>query len=149
MAQLLVLHGPNLNLLGTREPEVYGRTTLARIDADLQARAASAGHALVTLQSNDEGELVDRIQAAGADGTGFILINPAAFTHTSVALRDALAAVGVPFVEIHLSNPHAREPFRHTSYFSDLAVGVISGFGADSYRLALDAVLARLARQAQ
>jgi 3-dehydroquinate dehydratase-2 len=145
MAQLLVLHGPNLNLLGTREPDVYGRTTLARIDADLRARAEAAGHALESLQSNAESALVDRVQAARDDGTRFILINPAAFTHTSVALRDALAAVAVPFIEIHLSNPHAREPFRRTSYFSDLAVGVISGFGADSYRLALDAVIARLA----
>ena len=145
MAKLLVLHGPNLNLLGAREPEVYGRDTLARIDADLQARAQAAGHALAQLQSNDEAALVDRIQAARNDGTAFILINPAAFTHTSVALRDALAAVAIPFIEVHLSNPHAREPFRRTSYFSDLAVGVVSGFGADSYRYALDAAIARLA----
>ncbi|HZV23860.1 MAG TPA: type II 3-dehydroquinate dehydratase [Luteimonas sp.] len=145
MAKLLVLHGPNLNLLGTREPEVYGRDTLARIDADLQARAQAAGHALAQLQSNDEAALVDRIQAARDDGTAFILINPAAFTHTSVALRDALAAVAIPFIEVHLSNPHAREPFRRTSYFSDLAVGVVSGFGADSYRYALDAAIARIA----
>ena len=144
MAKLLVLHGPNLNLLGTREPEVYGRDTLARIDADLQARAQAAGHALAQLQSNDEAALVDRIQAARNDGTAFILINPAAFTHTSVALRDALAAVAIPFIEVHLSNPHAREPFRRTSYFSDLAVGVVSGFGADSYRYALDAAIARI-----
>ena len=147
MAKLLVLHGPNLNLLGAREPEVYGRDTLARIDADLQARAQAAGHALAQLQSNDEAALVDRIQAARDDGTAFILINPAAFTHTSVALRDALAAVAIPFIEVHLSNPHAREPFRRTSYFSDLAVGVVSGFGADSYRYALDAAIARLASQ--
>jgi 3-dehydroquinate dehydratase-2 len=145
MAKLLVLHGPNLNLLGTREPEVYGRDTLVRIDADLQARAQAAGHALAQLQSNDEAALVDRIQAARNDGTAFILINPAAFTHTSVALRDALAAVAIPFIEVHLSNPHAREPFRRTSYFSDLAVGVVSGFGADSYRYALDAAIARIA----
>jgi 3-dehydroquinate dehydratase-2 len=144
MAKLLVLHGPNLNLLGSREPEVYGRTTLAEIDGDLAARAAAAGHALESLQSNAEAELVGRVQAAGRDGTAFILVNPAAFTHTSVALRDALAAVGIPFIEIHLSNPHAREPFRHTSYFSDLAVGVVAGFGADSYRYALEAALARL-----
>ena len=144
MAKLLVLHGPNLNLLGTREPEVYGRTTLAQIDADLAQRAQAAGHQLESLQSNAEHVLVDRIQAARTDGTAFILINPAAFTHTSVALRDALAAVGVPFIEVHLSNPHAREPFRHTSFFSDLAVGVIAGFGADSYRYALEAALARL-----
>jgi 3-dehydroquinate dehydratase II len=144
MAKLLVLHGPNLNLLGTREPEVYGRTTLAQIDADLHSRAATAGHALESLQSNAEHALVDRVQAARSDGTAFILINPAAFTHTSVAIRDALAAVAIPFIEVHLSNPHTREPFRHTSYFSDLAVGVVAGFGADSYRYALEAALARL-----
>jgi 3-dehydroquinate dehydratase-2 len=144
MAKLLVLHGPNLNLLGMREPDVYGRTTLAQIDADLQARAERAGHALASLQSNDEAVLVDRVQAARNDGTDFILINPAAFTHTSVALRDALAAVAIGFIEIHLSNPHAREPFRRTSYFSDLALGIVSGFGADSYRYALDAALVRL-----
>ena len=145
MAKLLALHGPNLNLLGTREPEVYGHTTLADIDADLRQRAQAAGHALDSLQSNAEHELVDRIQAARNDGTAFILINPAAFTHTSVAIRDALAAVAIPFIEVHLSNPHRREPFRHTSYFSDLAVGVVCGFGADSYRYALDAALNRLA----
>lgn len=145
MPKLLVLHGPNLNLLGTREPGVYGRTTLAEIDDGLQASAQAAGHELDSLQSNAEHELVERVQAAGRDGTAFILINPAAFTHTSVALRDALAAVAVPFVEVHLSNPHAREPFRRSSYFSDLAVGVVAGFGADSYRYALDAALARLA----
>jgi len=144
MAKLLLLHGPNLNLLGSREPEVYGRTTLAAIDDDLAARAAAAGHALQSLQSNAEDELVERVQAAGRDGTAFILINPAAFTHTSVALRDALAAVAIPFIEIHLSNPHAREPFRRTSYFSDLAVGVVAGFGADSYRYALDAAMQRV-----
>jgi 3-dehydroquinate dehydratase II len=144
MAKLLVLHGPNLNLLGTREPEVYGRTTLADIDAGLAAQAAAAGHALASFQSNAEHALVDRIQAAREDGTAFILINPAAFTHTSVALRDALAAVAIPYIEIHLSNPHAREPFRQHSYFSDKAVGVVCGFGADSYRYALDAALSRL-----
>ena len=144
MARLLVLHGPNLNLLGTREPEVYGRATLADIDADLAARAQAAGHRLESLQSNAEHVLVDRIQAAAGDGTRFILFNPAAFTHTSVALRDALAAVAIPFIEVHLSNPHAREPFRQQSYFSDKAVGVVCGFGADSYRYALDAALARL-----
>ena len=144
MARLLVLHGPNLNLLGTREPAVYGHTTLADIDAALAATAAAAGHQLESLQSNAEHTLVDRIQAARADGTAFILINPAAFTHTSVAIRDALAAVAIPFIEIHLSNPHSREPFRAHSYFSDKAVGVICGFGADSYRYALDAALARL-----
>ena len=148
MAKLLVLHGPNLNLLGTREPEVYGRTTLAEIDAALVARAQSAGHILETLQTNSELALIERVQAAREEGTDFILINPAAFTHTSVAIRDALAAVAIPFVEVHLSNPHAREPFRHTSFFSDLAIGTIAGFGADSYRYALDAALAVLSRQA-
>ena len=146
MAKLLVLHGPNLNLLGTREPEVYGRTTLARIDAGLAASAQAAGHQLDSVQANAEHTLVERIQAARDDGTDFILFNPAAFTHTSVALRDALAAVAVPFIEVHLTNPHAREPFRHTSYFSDLAVGVVAGFGADSYRLALDAAVQQLDR---
>ncbi len=144
MANLLVLHGPNLNLLGMREPEIYGHCTLAEIDADLHCRAEAAGHALTSLQSNAEAVLVDRVQSARDDGTDLILINPAAFTHTSVALRDALAAVAIPFIEVHLSNPHAREPFRHTSYFSDLAVGIVSGFGADSYRYALEAALARL-----
>ncbi len=145
MAKLLVLHGPNLNLLGTREPGVYGHTTLAEIDQALLAQAQAAGHAVESLQSNAEHILVDRVQAAREDGTAFILINPAAFTHTSVALRDALAAVDVPFIEIHLSNPHAREPFRQHSYFSDKAAGVICGFGADSYRYAMDAALTRLA----
>lgn len=149
MAQILLLHGPNLNLLGQREPEVYGRTTLAEIDAALIKSAAAVGHQLEALQSNAEHVLVDRIQAARDDGTAFILINPAAFTHTSVALRDALAAVAIPFIEIHLSNPHAREPFRHHSYLSDLAIGVICGFGAESYRLALSAALGRLASSAR
>ena len=144
MARLLLLHGPNLNLLGTREPEVYGRATLADIDGDLRRRTEAAGHALESLQSNAQHQLVERVQAARSDGTAFILINPAAFTHTSVALRDALAAVAIPYIEIHLSNPHAREPFRQHSYFSDKAVGVVCGFGADSYRYALDAALARL-----
>ncbi|MEO5566451.1 MAG: type II 3-dehydroquinate dehydratase [Luteimonas sp.] len=144
MAKLLLLHGPNLNLLGSREPGVYGHATLAEIDGDLGARARAAGHQIESLQSNSEAILVDRVQAAGRDGTAFILLNPAAFTHTSVALRDALAAIAIPFIEIHLSNPQAREPFRHTSYFSDLAVGTIAGFGADSYRYALEDALARL-----
>ena len=143
MAKLLVLHGPNLNLLGTREPAVYGHTTLAQIDAALAEQAT--GHEVQSLQSNAEHVLVDRVQAARTDGTAFILINPAAFTHTSVALRDALAAVDIPFIEIHLSNPHTREPFRAHSYFSDKAVGVVCGFGADSYRYAMDAALRRLA----
>ena len=148
MAKILVLHGPNLNLLGEREPEVYGRTTLAQIDADLAAIAQASGHELATLQSNAESELIERVQHARTDGTAMILINPAAFTHTSVALRDAFAAVAIPFIEVHLSNVHAREAFRRHSYFSDLAVGVIAGFGSDSYRFALEAALARLARPA-
>ncbi len=145
MAKLLVLHGPNLNLLGTREPEIYGRATLASIDARLAARALAAGHALECLQSNAEHVLIERVHRAREDGTALILLNPAAFTHTSVALRDALAAVAIPFIEVHLSNVHAREAFRRHSYFSDLAIGVIAGFGADSYELALDAALRRLA----
>lgn len=145
VAQILVLHGPNLNLLGSREPEVYGRNTLAAIDAMLVGQATTAGHVLQSLQSNAEHELVERVQAAKDDGTAFILINPAAFTHTSVALRDALAAVAIPFIEVHLSNPHSREPFRRQSYFSDLAAGVVAGFDADSYRYALDAAIKRLA----
>lgn len=144
MAKLLVLHGPNLNLLGTREPGIYGHATLADIDDDLKARALQAGHKLESFQSNAEHVLVERIQATRDDNTAFILINPAAFTHTSVALRDALAAVALPFIEIHLSNPHTREPFRQHSYFSDKAAGVICGFGADSYRYAMDAALQRL-----
>lgn len=143
--RVLVLHGPNLNLLGSREPAVYGATTLAEIDAALVRRASEAGVQLESFQSNHEGALVDRVQAARADGTSFILFNPAAFTHTSVALRDALAAVAIPFVEVHLSNVHRREPFRHHSYFSDLAEGVIVGLGATGYRLALDFALERLA----
>ncbi len=145
MAKILVLHGPNLNLLGEREPGIYGSTTLAQIDADLAQAAHAAGHQLDTLQTNAEHVLVERIQAARRDGTAFIVINPAAFTHTSVAVRDALAAVGLPVIEVHLSNPHAREPFRQHSYVSSLAVGVVSGFGADSYRYALDAAIRRLA----
>ncbi|HET7931833.1 MAG TPA: type II 3-dehydroquinate dehydratase [Rhodanobacteraceae bacterium] len=145
MAQILVLHGPNLNLLGMREPDVYGRAKLADIDHALTTQAEAAGHTLTCFQSNAEHELIERVQAAKRNGTTFILINPAAFTHTSVALRDALAAVAVPFIEVHLSNPHAREPFRHQSYFSDLAVGVVAGFGADSYRYALDAAIRQLA----
>lgn len=141
---LLLLNGPNLNLLGSREPDLYGRTTLADIEADLTARANAAGYALDCFQSNAEHALIERIHAARGDGTSFILINPGAFTHTSIALRDALAGVAIPFIELHLSNVHAREPFRHHSYLSDIAVGVICGFGADSYRLALSAALSRL-----
>jgi len=144
MATLLALNGPNLNLLGTREPTVYGHSTLDDINAMLHERAAAAGHTLNTLQSNAEHVLIERIHAARSDDTAFILINPGAFTHTSIALRDALLAVAIPFIELHLSNPHAREPFRRHSYLSDIAVGVICGFGADSYALALDAALARL-----
>ncbi len=139
--RILVLHGPNLNLLGTREPEHYGRATLADIDRALLQRAQAAGARLESFQSNAEADLVERVQRAPRDGVDFILINPAAFTHTSVALRDALAAVGIPFVEVHLSNVFAREPFRHHSYFSDLAVGVISGLGPAGYELALDFAL--------
>jgi 3-dehydroquinate dehydratase-2 len=136
--QLLLLNGPNLNLLGTREPGIYGATTLAEIESRLQTRAQAAGISLAAFQSNSEADLVERVQQAGRDGTDFILINPAAFTHTSVALRDALAAVAIPFVEIHLSNVFARESFRRESYFSDIAVGVISGLGPAGYELALD-----------
>ena len=135
--RLLVLHGPNLNLLGLREPAVYGSTTLAQIDADLKSIAAEAGFALESFQSNHEGALIERVHAARDDGTAFIIINPAAFTHTSVALRDALAGVALPFIEVHLSNVHRREPFRHHSYFSDLALGVICGLGPQGYRAAL------------
>ncbi len=148
MPHLLVLHGPNLNLLGSREPQIYGHTTLAQIDAQLKADAEAAGARLETLQSNAEHVLVERVQAARSDGTDFILINPAAFTHTSVALRDALAAVAIPFIEIHLSNPHAREPFRQHSYFSDLAHALICGFGAEGYRHALAAALRHLQSRA-
>ncbi len=137
MAQILLLHGANLNLLGTREPALYGATTLADINAQLAEKAIYAGHALNYLQSNHEGVLVDRVQAAANDGTSFIIINPAAFTHTSVALRDAILAVNMPFIEVHLSNVHARETFRHHSYFSDVAIGVICGLGAQGYDFAL------------
>jgi 3-dehydroquinate dehydratase-2 len=138
---ILVLHGPNLNLLGTREPQVYGHTTLAQIDAELEQIAANVGTRLQSLQSNHEGVLIDRIHAARADGTEFIVINPGGLTHTSVALRDALAAVALPFIEVHLSNIHRREAFRHRSYLSDIAVGVICGLGANGYRLALQHAL--------
>jgi 3-dehydroquinate dehydratase II len=144
LAKILLLNGPNLNLLGTREPDTYGHATLSAIVGDLAAIAQAQGHELASFQSNAEHALIERIHAARADGTAFILINPAAFTHTSIALRDALLAVALPFIELHLSNVHAREPFRHHSYFSDVAVGVISGFGADSYWLALQAAMRRL-----
>lgn len=141
---VLVLHGPNLNLLGTREPEVYGHTTLNDIHDHMLQRCQAASVRLESFQSNHEGELVDRIQAAASEGVDFIIINPAAYTHTSVAMRDALAAVAIPYVEVHLSNIHARESFRHHSYFSDQAVGVICGLGADGYLAALDFALNRL-----
>lgn len=146
MARILVLNGPNLNLLGTREPEVYGTTTLEDIHQRLVQRASAAGHQLDWLQSNAEHVLIERIHLAREDGTAIILINPAAFTHTSVALRDALLGVTLPFIELHLSNTHAREPFRHHSYLSDVARGVIMGFGARSYDMALDAALDDLAQ---
>ncbi|GAB6039736.1 type II 3-dehydroquinate dehydratase [Endothiovibrio diazotrophicus] len=144
MPKILVLNGPNLNLLGSREPTHYGHTGLDEIDARLVALAEERGHRLESLQSNAEHVLIERIHAARDDGTAFILINPAAFTHTSVALRDALSAVAIPFIEIHLSNVHAREPFRRHSYFSDIAQGVVSGLGAIGYELALRAALERL-----
>ncbi|WP_028006761.1 type II 3-dehydroquinate dehydratase [Solimonas flava] len=144
MSHLLLINGPNLNLLGTREPGVYGHQTLADIERELGAEAARLGHQLSSFQSNHEGALVDRVQQARADGIAFILINPGAYTHTSVALRDALLAVAIPFIEVHLSNVHAREPFRKHSYLSDIASGVIAGCGALGYRLALQAAHARL-----
>ena len=143
MANILVLHGPNLNLLGTREPKIYGATSLADIDASLIEQAKSAGHSLSTLQSNDEAVLVTAIQDS-LKKIDYIIINPAAFTHTSVAMRDALAAVNIPFIEVHLSNVHAREDFRRHSYFSDLAQGVISGLGAVGYSLALSSAIESL-----
>jgi 3-dehydroquinate dehydratase-2 len=145
---VLVVHGPNLNLLGTREPQIYGSTTLDQINEDLVKFAADRGALLQTFQSNHEGALVDRIQQARVDGTRFIIINPAAFTHTSVAIRDAIAAIALPFVEVHLSNVHRREAFRHHSYFSDLAEAVMAGFGPAGYRYAVDFALSRLAKTA-
>ena len=144
MAEILVLNGPNLNLLGAREPEHYGTTTLETINQRLAKQAETAGHRVSFYQSNAEHELVGRVQQAMKDKAAFILLNPAAFTHTSVALRDALAASHIPFIEVHLSNVHAREAFRKHSYFSDLAVGVISGLGAQGYELALAAAIERL-----
>jgi 3-dehydroquinate dehydratase-2 len=141
--RLLVLHGPNLNLLGTREPEVYGTETLANIDERLRQQAAAAGVSLDCYQSNHEGQLIDRVQDAKKAGVAGIIVNPGGFSHTSVALRDAFAAVAIPFVEVHLSNIHAREPFRHHSYFSELAVGVICGLGSHGYELALQHLLRR------
>ena len=148
--RLLLLNGPNLNLLGQREPGLYGATTLAGIEDDLQERAAALAVELACFQSNHEGALVDRIQAAGA-GAGRcdgVMINAGAFTHTSVAIRDALLGVAIPFVELHLSNVYAREPFRHHSFLADRAIGVVSGFGAASYRLALEGLVGHLRAQA-
>ncbi|SMF02225.1 3-dehydroquinate dehydratase [Alteromonadaceae bacterium Bs31] len=147
MATILVLHGPNLNTLGTREPDIYGSTTLADINQHLTSLCIEKGHHLQALQSNAEYELIDRIHDARKEGVNFIVINPAAFTHTSVALRDALAAAEIPFVECHLSNVFSREAFRHHSYFSDLALGVICGFGAQSYELALQAAFSHLSAE--
>ena len=148
MSQVLVLNGPNLNLLGQREPATYGSATLADIEAMLADQAADAGLSIDFFQSNHEGALVDRVQVASASGTRAAILNPAAFTHTSVALRDALLGVSLPFVEVHLSNVHAREPFRHHSYFSDVALGTIVGLGPLGYSLALTALAARLAADA-
>lgn len=147
MARLLVLNGPNLNLLGTREPAIYGSTTLDDIRTRLTQRAQDGGHELEWLQSNAEHELVERVHQARLENVDFILLNPAAFTHTSVALRDALTGVAIPFIELHLSNVHAREPFRAHSYFTDVARGVIAGFGAESYTLALDAAITQLGQR--
>lgn len=144
MASLLLLNGPNLNLLGTREPGVYGSATLESIEARMAELAGEMGHALATFQSNAEHDIVERVQQAGADGVDFILLNPGAFTHTSVAIRDALLAVGIPFIEIHLSNVFAREDFRHSSYFSDIAAGCIFGLGAYGYEIALQAASRQL-----
>lgn len=145
MAQLLLINGPNLNLLGSREPGIYGRASLPQIEHRLRDLAQAQGHGLSAFQSNSELALIERVHAAKTDGTDAILLNPGAFTHTSVALRDALSAARVPFIEVHLSNVHAREHFRRVSYFSDTAVGVIAGFGALGYELALQAALARIA----
>jgi 3-dehydroquinate dehydratase-2 len=144
MTEILILNGPNLNLLGTREPEHYGSATLDSINQRLAAQAESAGLHAVFFQSNAEHEMVERVHQSLRDKTAFIILNPAAFTHTSVALRDALAATRIPFIEVHLSNVHAREPFRQHSYFSDLAAGVISGLGAQGYELALTAAIEKL-----
>lgn len=145
--RLLVLHGPNLNLLGSREPAVYGSLTLADINLRLAQHAEAAGADLEAFQSNHEGALIERIHAAREQQVDAIIINPAAYTHTSVALRDALLGVAIPFVEVHLSNVHARESFRQHSYFSDIAIGVICGLGADGYNLALEFLLNRIRQQ--
>jgi 3-dehydroquinate dehydratase-2 len=145
MARVLLLNGPNLNLLGSREPGIYGAETLESIEKRATEVAREVGHELVSFQSNAEHELIDRVHRAPADGVGFLILNPAAFTHTSVALRDAIAAVRLPFIEVHLSNTHAREAFRRHSYFSDIAVGVIAGFGAFGYEMAVRAAARHLA----
>lgn len=145
MTTILLVNGPNLNMLGAREPGIYGTATLANIERRLAARAAAAGVRLEAFQSNAEHALVERIQRLAAEPAQFVIINPGAFTHTSIALRDALLAVGVPFIEVHLSNVHAREPFRRHSYFSDVAAGCIVGLGPQGYDLALEAALARVA----
>ena len=147
MSQILLINGPNLNLLGSREPQVYGAATLADIEQELSTQAQALGHTLTAFQSNQEGALVDRVQQARRDSVSFILINPGAYTHTSIALRDALLAVAIPFIEIHLSNVYQRETFRHHSYFSDIAVGCVIGLGAQGYALALQAAHARLAKK--
>lgn len=147
MARILVLNGPNLNLLGEREPEIYGRDTLTDIHTRLAAQAQAAGHQLESFQSNAEHALIDRLHAARKEGVRFVLINPGAFTHTSIALRDALSAVKIPFIEVHLSNIHAREPFRRHSYLSDIAIGIVAGLGAQGYELALAAAIAHLTKQ--
>lgn len=144
MAKILLLNGPNLSQLGEREPTLYGKRTLAQIVEDSRKVAEVNGHELLHFQSEAEHELIDRVHQSRKEGVVFIIINPAAFTHTSVALRDALATVGLPFIEVHLSNPHSREPFRRTSYFSDLAVGVIAGLGSQGYRFAVRAAAARI-----
>lgn len=145
MATILVLNGPNLNLLGTREPGIYGSTTLDQINQQLSTQATAAGHHLLTLQSNAEYELIDRIHDAKQEGVNFIIFNPAAFTHTSVAIRDALLGVDIPFIEVHISNVHSREDFRRHSYFTDIAQGVICGLGTQGYELALNAAIQQLA----
>lgn len=146
MARVLLLNGPNLNLLGSREPGLYGVETLESIEKRSAEVAREAGHELSTFQSNAEHELIDRIHRAPADGIAFLIFNPGAFTHTSIALRDAIAAVRLPFIEVHLSNTYAREPFRRHSYFSDIAVGVIAGLGAFGYELAVRAAARQLAQ---
>ena len=145
--RVLILHGPNLNLLGTREPEIYGRTTLAEIDRALQGQGAECGALVASMQSNHEGALIDALHAARTDGTAAVVLNAGAYTHTSVALRDAVVACGLPVIEVHLSNVAARESFRHISLIAPVAVGQISGFGVDSYRLGLDAALKLVARR--